>query len=463
MTFDELQALIVQGESDTLEFKKSTAQLPRVAEALCGFLNHQGGVVVIGVTDSGQIVGQHVNDGTRQEIAHMLSQFEPPAQVDVDYILLPRTDRYVIALTVGGLKRTSPYIYNGRAYQRVQTTTAVMPQVTYERLLLERLQQVAWEDLPARTNDISQLDEQAIRQTVQGGIQAKRLPVTIEKLDVEEILLRLKLIQDGHLTNAAMVLYAKDQLPAYPQCQLRLARFRGLDKREFVDNQVIEGHAFKLLDEAFFFMNKHLPIAGKVVPGQLERQEETVFPHNAVREALVNAICHRNYTIYGGSIHLAIFDDRLEIWSPGGLPFGQQAESLKHRHTSQPRNPAICNVFYRYGLVETWGRGTQDIIDYSLEMGNPEPLFFEQANAFCVQFDSRIPLGPYSSLVNRLSQRQRDILNLLKRGPLSLRAIWEGLDASPSTKTIAANLAELKALGFIDNRGHGRGAVWYLA
>lgn len=93
MTFNELQRLITPGEYETLEFKKSTAQLPRIAEALCGFLNYQGGTVVVGVTDSGQIVGQHVNDGTRQEIAHMLSHFEPPAQIAVDYIPLPDNDR----------------------------------------------------------------------------------------------------------------------------------------------------------------------------------------------------------------------------------------------------------------------------------------------------------------------------------------------------------------------------------
>lgn len=464
MTLEELQCLIAQGESETLELKKSTAQLPRIAEVLCGFLNHQGGTVVVGVTDSGQIIGQHVNDGTRQEIAHMLGQFEPPAQINVEYIPLPDTDKYVIVLTAGVLKRTLPYVYHGRAYQRVQTTTTVMPQAAYQRLLLEGLQQnIAWEDLPARIQDISQLDEEAIWQTVRGGIQKDRLPVTTEKLSLEEILLRLKLIQDGHLTNAAIVLYAKDPLPHYPQCQLRLARFRGLDKREFMDNQVVEGHAFKLLDAAFLFLSKHLPIAGKVVPGQFERQEETVFPHNAIREALVNAVCHRDYTIYGGSITLAIYDDRLEIGSPGGLPFGQQVELLKQMHHSQPRNPAIANVLYRYGLIEAWGRGTQDIIQYSLALGNPEPEFFEQGNTFFVRFISRIPLGPQATLVNRLSQRQRDILNLLTLGPLPLRTIMEKLENPPSAQTIADTLANLKDLGLINNRGHGRAAVWFLA
>lgn len=463
MTFDELKHIVAQGESETLEFKKSTAQLPRVAEVLCGFLNHQGGIVLVGVTDSGQIVGQHVNDGTRQEIAHMLGQFEPPAQVSVDSLPLPNTDRHVLVLTVGLLKRTLPYVYQGRAYQRVQTTTTIMPQATYQRLLLEGLQQkVAWEDLPARSNEVSLLDEEAIWQTVRGGIEKNRLPVTTEKIGVEEILRRLKLIQDGHLTNAAMVLYAKEPLPGYSQCQLRLARFRGIDKHEFIDNQVIEGHVFKLLDAAFAFMSKHLPISGKVVPGQLERQEETVFPHFAIREALVNALIHRDYTLYGGTISLAIYDDRLEIGSPGGLPFGQQVELLKQLHDSQPRNPGMANVLYRYGFIEAWGRGTQDMVKYSLEIGNPEPEFFEQGNTFFVRFASRIPLGAPAALMNRLNQRQRAILNLLTQGPLPLRTMMEQLESPPSAQTIADTLADLKALDLVDNRGHGRAAVWFL-
>ncbi len=119
-------------------------------------------------------------------------------------------------------------------------------------------------------------------------------------------------------------------------------------------------------------------------------------------------------------------------------------------------------MLYRYGLIESWGRGTQDIIQYSLAMGNPEPELFEQGNTFFVRFASRIPLGPYASLVNRLSQRQRDILNHLKQGPLPLRSIMERLENPPSAETIADVLAELKTLGLVANRGHGQGAVWFL-
>src|SRR5262249_13582869 len=115
---------------------------------------------------------------------------------------------------------------------------------------------------------------------------------------------------------------------------------------------IIFGHAFQLLDEAMLFIQRHLPVAGRILPDRLERVDEPLFPLAALREALVNAICHRDYQYPGGASSLAIYDDRLEIWSEGTLPFGLRVEDLKRNHASRLRNPLIAGVFYRRGLIE---------------------------------------------------------------------------------------------------------------
>lgn len=196
----ELERVISSGESEILEFKRSTGQLTRGCETLCGFLNASGGQVLFGVTSEGRIIGQKVADKTLQSMANELKQFEPPPTVEIEQIPLDDADG----------------------------NEAIIP--------------------------------------------------------------------------------------------------------EFMDQKQVHGHAFHLLEEAMLFLGRHLPVAGRIVPGVLERQDEPLFPLEALREALVNALCHRNYSHPGGSMSVAIYDDRLEIWNDGPLPFGLTPEDLKRDH-----------------------------------------------------------------------------------------------------------------------------------
>jgi len=465
----QLQARIQQGESAQLEFKKSTAQLTAVGQTLCGFLNGHGGTVLIGVTAEGQLLGQQVSDATQQEIAGILKKLEPAAHIEVNYMPIAG-DKMVISLHAHPAVHHVPYSYDGRAYERIESTTSLMPRAKYQKLLLEGLQiNQSWENLPAVGVPLSSLNEETIRQTIRAGIRIGRIAPSVENADIQIILRGLTLLKGEQLTNAAVVLYGTAFLPDYPQCQLLMARFRGTTKREFIDNQQTFGNLFQLLDEALLFLSKHLFIAGRIVEGQLARQEELSLPLNALREALVNACCHRDYSVRGGSVSLAIFDNAVEIWSVGSLPFGQQIQDLKRSHTSQPRNPLIADVLYRQGLIEHWGRGTQDIIDYCLAAGHPEPEFIESGGAFCVRFTPKIPLGLNLSSSGRsmhrvhLSKRQKDILNLLiEHRSLPLREILALLENPPAPDTVYDDLNRLKELGFISTIGHGRGATWNL-
>jgi ATP-dependent DNA helicase RecG len=120
----------------------------------------------------------------------------------------------------------------------------------------------------------------------------------------------------------------------------------------------VHGHVFHLLEEGMDFRLRHLPIAGRFECGRVERIDEQLFPVTALRVALVNALCHRDYAITGGAVDATIYDDRLEIWSDGTLSINQRPEDLKRPHKSRPRNPLITGVFYPRGLVEEWGRAT---------------------------------------------------------------------------------------------------------
>jgi len=330
-------------------------------------------------------VGQQITDSTLREVAAMLTRFEPPALISQERIRLPSGPE-VLVLAVPALAGDGPFTFEGRAYQRIGSTTSAMPQARYEALLLEHVHgRSRWENAPATGISLKQLDREEILRTVRLGIEAGRLPESTGR-DVGDILDRLRLRENGHLLNAAVVLFGKETVPGYPQRQLRLARFKGIDKTEFLDNRQMRGHAFALLDEAMTFLHRHLPISGRFEPERLERIDELLFLTAALREALVNALCHRDYSIAGGAVNVAVFDDRLEIWSDGTLPFGLQPEDLKQEHTSRPRNPYITDVFYRRGLVEQWGRGTNKIVELCVQAGHPEPEFGQQAGSVFVRF-----------------------------------------------------------------------------
>ena len=338
MTLDDVRQLIKGGESEIVEFKQSTGQLSRAGEALCAFLNGRGGTVLIGVAPEGRIVGQEVADKTQRDIAHCLQRFDPPASIRILQVPLDRSNLEVIVLQTPALEGRRPYSFDGRAYERVGSTTSVLPQEKYKQLLLDQVHlQHRWENQPADIS-LEDLDREEILRTARAGVDAGRIPEEVHR-DPGEILDRLGLRREGRILQGAVVLFGTRFLPDYPQCYLRLARFIGVNKTEFMDHRSMHGHAFRLLDEGLLFLRRHLPVAGRVLPGVMERQDEPLFPMIALREALVNAFCHRDYMIYGGSVSLAIYDDRLEIWSAGGLPFGLTPAQLKRDHESLPRNP----------------------------------------------------------------------------------------------------------------------------
>ncbi len=461
MDRNELEQLIERGESETVEVKKSTAQLRRAMETLCGMLNGNGGHVLVGVTPQGRIVGQAVSDKTLREVADLLRRFEPPATITQTRIAIG-DGKDVLVLEACPDPTQRPYIFDGRPYQRIGPTTSVMPQENYHRLLAERPDsRTRWETLLAEGYDLANLDQEEILRTVRLGIAAGRLPESTGS-NVSDILSRLGLFKEGKLNNAAVVLFGTHFLPDYPQCQLRMARFRGVNKSEFLDQRQIEGHAFMLLEEAMLFLRRHLPVAGRIVPGLFEREDEPLFPLEALREALVNAFCHRDYTIFGGAVSLAIYDDRLEIWSDGTLPFGLTPEHLKREHPSKPRNPLVARVFYLRGIIERWGRGTQKIVELCVKAGHPEPEFGEQAGSVWVRFLPSGYIAPHR-IAHDLTERQREILHVLSKKPsMPLREIRSQMESPPSDRRLREELLHLKKLGLVSTSGHGRGATWSL-
>jgi ATP-dependent DNA helicase RecG len=148
------------------------------------------------------------------------------------------------------------------------------------------------------------------------------------------------------------------------------------------------------LEGALLFCQRHLPLPGRIESERLERVDRPLIPPDALREIVVNALIHRDYTIAGGAVSLAIFDDRVDIWSAGRLPLGITPDDLSREHDSIQRNPLIAEVFYRAGLIEKWGRGTNRVIAQCREAGIAPPEFREVAGSTVVTFHVQVGLTP---------------------------------------------------------------------
>lgn len=375
MTIEDIKRLIANDESRVLELKKSTGELAKGMQTLCAFLNADGGWLFFGITPKLKIVGQNVTDSTQREIAHEITKIEPAIRLPLEIVEVPgHPDCCVIGIHAEAAKfGDAPYTYDGRAYYKVESTTVLMPRSMFEeRLRRSDPSRFAWESQTPSFLHLEDLDENMIRKTIMYGISKGRMPATSASEDTMTLLDKFAMVENGKIKNAAAALFTK-RPQDYPQFLLRMARFRGNEKRDFVDNMRLSGNFFELLDAGLAFIFKHLNQSG-VVKG-IRREEQLEIPVEALREALTNALCHRQLDSPSGSVGIAIYDDRVEIENAGHLPNELTVETIKQPHRSYPQNPIIANALYMTAYLESWGTGVSRMIDACKTAGVPEPKY----------------------------------------------------------------------------------------
>lgn len=465
MQLSEIERMISRGSDSEwvdLELKKSFAEKEAGMKTLCAFLNGSGGSVIFGVTPRGRIVGLDLTDQNLRDLADQFRSFEPAVVIQQEQVLLD-SGRGLLVLQVQPVPGEPPYVFRGRPYIRNGSRTEVMPQSIYQQRLAERdIPRLRWETQIAEGVAISDLDTDEILRTARLGVEAGRVPEETTQSPAGEVLRKFHLMQDGSVLNAAVALFGKPDPIQYPQMRLHLAHFNGTTKDADMLDMLppLEGHAFALLREAEDFLRRRLPQAGRLVPGTFERVDEPVFPLKALREVLANAFAHRDYGQAGGSVHVAIYTDRVEVTNPGALPPGMSLDDLLTEHESKPRNPLIAKVFFRRKLIDEWGRGTRAIVTLCRNAGHPDPEFFQRGGTFGVRLLSSVPLGPQAAEIPDLKPGEIAILRTLRRGEAPLRDLAPAV-ANITPRTVRAYLANLQKLGLVKNDGkRGVGAKW---
>ena len=463
MSLDYITTLTNSGESESLEFKETTGTRRKATMTVCAFLNQQGGQVLFGVTPAGVVTGQQVSERTIEELSAELRQIDPPAFPAIERIPGDGGREVIVVSTNQGASR--PYSYRGTAYRRIGNTTLAMSADEYNRMLFERMHsEQRWENQPLTGWSVDDLDVAEIRRTVAEAVRRGRLEEPVSG-DTSDLLRGLGLLRDGVLLRAAAVLFGITERLEFemPQCLLRVARFRGLDRMEFLDNRQFNGNAFTLLANAERFLRDTLPIAGRFEQDRFERIDEPLYPPLAIREALANALCHRDYSIGGGSVGIAVYDDRLEVTSSGSLHFGLTPEKLFGPHESRPWNPLIARTFYHRGIIEEWGRGTLKMADMASKAGLPVPEIDDDGGSVTVRFrHSQFVPRNITIDVSEPEGRREMILALMDGADegLTRREIHARLGPGVSERQVRTTLEKLRDSGLVMSTARGPLTRW---
>ena len=391
LSLEYIRQLVSGNEGADVEFKETTGQLNRGMETLCGMINGNGGAVVFGVSNKGKIIGQEIGDKTTREIGDAINKFDPAVDIQPEYVRIDNSNKYVIVFQTDGLETDKPYMWDGKPYRRHDSVTSVMPREKFIRLHeLQHGLKYKWENEVNKNLTIDDLDELLIHNVIQSAVRRGRLSSVALNDNVPTALKRLNLIKDGNICNSAAVLFGKD-FTDYPQCRLRLARFKGTTKWDFIDNQQQVGNIFQLVDAAMSFFFKHLNLSG-TTHHRLVREDELEIPYDALRESVVNSLCHMNWSYEAVTVGIAVYDDRIEIENAGRFPVRISPDALMQKeeehgeNTSLPPNPVIANIMYLGGLVEHWGRGLSMMAKECDRVGLSAPTFYQNGTIVKIIF-----------------------------------------------------------------------------
>ena len=404
-----IKELIKKGESETLEFKGSLHLKDEIGKAISSLSNSNGGRILVGVSDNGKIIGIDSGKNTIEELANYIKRHSDP-QIFPSIILEEVNDKKIIVIEVLEGK-DKPVFFKDRAYKRVGKTSQGISASEIRKLALEEKPKLTWDEGICEAS-LEDIDEEKVRWFLRKARAERNFGVGPET-SVEEALQRLKLMKNEKLTNAAVLLFGKNPQKFFFLAETRCGRFKGTKPvKPFVDMKVFGGNIIDQIDKALSFVLDHTPMAVWLVPGQVEREEKYEYPPDAIREAIINAVCHRDYSL-SSSVQIRMFDDRLEVWSCGPLPEPLTPEDLKKKHKSILRNPLIGKCFFLIKFIEEWGTGTNDMIKACLNWGLPEPEFELVAGDLVVTFwKSRLT----EELMNKLglNERQKRAINYLK-------------------------------------------------
>ncbi len=368
-------ALYLGMETETVEFKKSTGELKEAMHSICAMLNkHQCGELYFGVKPDGTVIGQVVTEESLREVSQKIKNFiEPRIYPEVKKVVLDGRDCIHVKFSGDQV----PYFSYNVARIRVADEDLVMSREEITNLLLKSGREGnRWENLVSNKT-VDDVDEELLKKYIAQAHDVGR--IAISYTDKRTVLNQLELTENDKLLNAGKVLFSDDMLQ-----DVQMAIFATNERLTFNDIQRYHGPVLKLVDIAENYIKNNIHWRVEFT-GELQRKEIPEIPIDAIREALLNSFCHKDYSS-GESNEVAIYKDRVEIYNPGTFPEGLEPRDYIER-VERPirRNPKIARILYYSKDIESFGTGLKRIAD-ACETAGVRYEFQKKKTGFVVCF-----------------------------------------------------------------------------
>lgn len=372
MSPDQIQKLLSLGEGQRVEFKAGIKNVEALGRVICGLLNTSGGYLICGVKDQGSVLGVDVSPDTVAALEKQLYDgIAPKTLVEVELEKLDGKPVIVFEVPAG---KDVPYAFQNTIYIRSgESTLPADPETIRDIVLRRQTEPERWERRFSFADVEADVDLDQVRAAV-ADAQKVRRAFFRDPNNPQMVLEDFSAAKLGRLTNGGDVLFAKNPAARLPQIRVRAMRYNS-DKAgdTYRDMKSFEGPLHAIFEDAYGFIVRNTPTTARFTKGQPKRDDSPLYPEDAVREALINALAHRDYSSSSGGVSIHIFPQRLEIWNSGSLPDGVTVEKLQEGHISVLRNPDISHVLYLRGLMEKAGRGSVLMIQLCRENGLAAP------------------------------------------------------------------------------------------
>lgn len=450
-------------EGQNIEFKRVWKD--ECLKCVSAFANSDGGVLYIGLDDNGKIIGVENPKRLLEEIPNKTQNLlgvVVNAKLEFDKVSKNEYLRIEIE------KYPYPVSYKGAYYRRSGSAVMEIKGGELDKFLLSK-QGKKWDGVAVPNLKFEDLDSFAFKLFREKAMKKRRIDADFLQDDDEMLLEKLHLKEDKYLKQATTLLFAKDPQKFITGSHIKIGFFE--TDSELIYQDIIEGNLFAQIDKAMdLVFSKYLKAV--ISYEGLQRVESFPLSELAFREALTNAVVHKDYASQF-DIQIKIYKDKLLIWNAGDLPSNWSVKTLLQKHSSQPHNPTLAYVFFLAGYIESWGRGIEKIIAESKNFNKVIPKF-KWENGLCVEFALKAGKkailkddGLGEKLGDRLGEKLGDkfgdvaqnIIKIMQKDPhISIKSIAHKLKIS--TTAIEKHIKTLKNKNAIKRVGSTKAGHW---
>jgi ATP-dependent DNA helicase RecG len=410
-------------ETQNIEYKQSWRD--EYLKWICGFANANGGSIFIGKDDNGNVVG--VTDAKRL-LEEIPNKVRAVLGILADVNLHTTAQGDIIEIIVEGYPY--PVNYKGQYHYRSGSTKQELKGTALDKFLLQKKGK-RWDGVPVPKVSVKDLKQDSFEFFRKRAFKSQRIEEDI-LTDTNELLIEnLQLKENEFLKRAAILLFHSNPENFVTGAYIKIGYFETDDDLKFQNE--IHGNLFEQIEKAMdLLFTKYIKAA--ISYEGINRVETYEYPRDAVREALLNAIAHKDYS-GGVPIQISVYSDKIIIWNEGHLPENWTVKNLLEKHASRPYNPDLANTLFRSGYIESWGRGTIKIIRECKQAGIPEPIFSYDSSDISVEFRKDIYNEKHLKTLNLSDRQVKAILFVREKGKITNSDYQILNDVSKATAT----------------------------